>query len=247
MDQKQAKARTKWRQIQDIGIILLASLLFVISCVGLFHPPLLRAVSALAMQKDQPIRHGREDLPAVAIACNIYQNEQQVEQLLDLFEKENVSITFFVGGTWVARNPELTKRIVEEGHEIGNHGHRHRAHSNLNKEQNIEEIQACTDAVEQAAGYKMKLFMPPSGDFNQFTVDAAQSLGYTTVLWSADTIDWRDRDATIIRDRAAKRMHPGAIILTHPMEQTVQAMPGILADIRAKGWSIITVSELINQ
>lgn len=239
--------RERWRQVQDIGLIVFASMLFVVSCLGLFHPPLIRAVSAFAMHKTEPIRHGREDMPAVAIACNIYQNEQQVEQLLEIFEKEQVHITFFVGGTWVARNPELTKRIVDAGHELGNHGHRHRAHSNLNREQNIAEIQSCTDAVKQAADYEMKLFMPPSGDYNQLTVDAAQSLGYTTVLWSADTIDWRDRDAGIIRGRAAERMHPGAIILTHPMAETVQAMPGILADIRAKGWSVMTVSELINQ
>lgn len=241
------KLLQQWRQVQDIGLIILASLLFVVSCVGLFHPPLIQAVSAMAVNKTEPIRHGSKDVNAVAIACNIYQNEQQVEQLLDLFKKENVHITFFVGGTWVARNPELTKRIVEQGHEIGNHGHKHRAHSNLNKQQNIDEIQACTDAVKQAADYEMKLFMPPSGDYNQLTVDVAQSLGYTFVLWSADTIDWRDRDANIIRNRAAERMHPGAIILTHPMAETVQAMPGILADIRAKGWEVMTVSELIKQ
>lgn len=247
MEMDADKIRSTWGRILDGAVIILASLLFVISCIGLFHPPLIQAVSALAAPKPQPIYHGKEDVQAVSIACNIYQNNEDVEALLKIFEQEGVRITFFVGGSWVKKNPELTRRIAEAGHEIGNHGTTHKQHSRLNREQNTAEIQGCTDAVWEAAQVKMPLFMPPSGDFNQLTVDVAESLGYTTVLWSADTIDWRDKDAGIIRRRASERMHPGAIILTHPTAETAKAMPGILADIRAKGWEVLTISELLKR
>ena len=87
--------------------------------------------------------------------------------------------------------------------------------------------------------------MPPSGSYGLQTLEAAEFLGYTTIMWSKDTIDWRDKDSNLIYKRATKNMQNGDIILMHPTECTKLALSDIILEYQKNGFSLVTVSQNI--
>ena len=91
----------------------------------------------------------------------------------------------------------------------------------------------------------MNLFAPPSGAYNKTTVSCATSLGYQTIMWTRDTIDWRDKDANLIYNRAVKNPNGGDLILMHPTDATVKALPRIIETLQSKGFTLTSVSENI--
>ena len=98
-----------------------------------------------------------------------------------------------------------------------------------------------------ATGQKPMLFAPPAGDFNKQTVAVAAELGYKTILWTLDTIDWDRPAPTVIIDRVVSRIQNGAFVLMHPTEPTAQALPLIIEQLQQRGYSIVPVSQILNQ
>ena len=160
-------------------------------------------------------------------------------------EEKQVRATFFLGGEWVRDNADMAREIVRRGHEIGNHSDRHKMHSKLDREGNQQEILAAEASIQEATGIKTTLFAPPSGDYGQQTLEVADMLGYRTILWSIDTIDWRRDGVANIVQRTFKQPHAGAFILMHPTQDTVAALPKIIDGMREQGFTFATVSELI--
>ncbi len=204
-----------------------------------------RTLSVLNYLTGNPIYKGDENKPQVAFECNVVWGTEYVPLMLDIFKENNIKITFFIGGAWAKQNPDLLKRMINEGHEIGNHGYDHKYHSKLNLEDNRKEIIRTEMVIKEIAGIKTRLFAPPYGDFNKTTLQAAQSLGYKTIMWSIDTIDWRRDGAHKITERVLKNPHNGAFILMHPTEDTVKALPGIINQLGQGGYQIGTISDLL--
>lgn len=195
---------------------------------------------------EEPIRNGDTSLNKMAFTCNVDWGSEYIPKLLDILDNSNIKITFFVSGKWAQKNPELLKMMFERGHEIGNHGYSHKMHSKIEKQANYEEIKKTEDSIYEVIGIRTKLFAPPSGDYNQTTIAVASEMGYKTILWSIDTIDWRDGStSSIIIDRVMKKSHKGAILLMHPKKATIEALPAIIEKITGKGIQIGTVSYLL--
>ncbi|MDE7086925.1 MAG: polysaccharide deacetylase family protein, partial [Clostridia bacterium] len=114
--------------------------------------------------------------------------------------------------------------------------------SKMNYEQNLNEIRTSVKLINAVLGQEIKLFAPPSGAFCDATVSAASKLGLKTIMWSRDTIDWRDNDVNLVTTRATKGLQTGEFILMHPMDVTVKALPKILTYIRENGLTAVTVS-----
>lgn len=189
---------------------------------------------------------GNKKNPNVSLMVNVYWGTEYLDDMLSTFEKYNVKTTFFVGGYWVAKNEDMLNKIIDKGHEIGNHGYFHKDQDKLSLEQNIKEISMNHQAVLDASGYEMKLFAPPSGAYNKNTILAAENLGYKTIMWSKDTIDWRDKNTELIISRATKNMSNGDLILMHPTEHTVKALEKIITTYQNVGFNLTTVSENIS-
>lgn len=181
----------------------------------------------------------------VSFMINVYENSDHVRELLDIFDVYKAKATFFIGGCWAVKNIDLVREIYTRGHELGNHGFYHKDQDDLNYNANLQEIDACHKVVSENIGVEMKLFAPPSGAYGIATVDAAVSLGYQTIMWTHDTIDWRDQDADLIYKRATKDLSNGDLILMHPTKKTVEAMTDILAYAINNGFNPTTVSECI--
>lgn len=186
-----------------------------------------------------------KDSNCVSLMVNVYWGDEYLDEMLDIFERNGVKTTFFVGGCWAAKNEEMLKKIYSKGHEIGNHGYFHKDHKKLNENRNREEISANHNLIKNILGVEMRLFSPPSASFSSVTLDVAEKMGYTTIMYSRDTIDWRDHDSKLIFSRATKNIKGGELVLMHPTAATVSALEKIIKEIKSKDLHLTTVSEVI--
>ena len=194
---------------------------------------------------------GDENSGSVALMFNVYENAETTLKIAELLVEHGFRATFFVGGKWVERNGTALIRLYNMGMEIGNHGYLHRDHSTLNYDKNVDEItlaERLIDAyLKDFPDYKnSKLFAPPSGAVGKDMFTACESLNYKVIMWTRDTIDWRDHDKDLIFARATKDIKAGDLVLMHPTEATLSALPQILEYIKSVGLKADTVSNVIN-
>lgn len=193
-----------------------------------------------------PYYNGNQTSNKITIMINVYWGTEYLDQILDIFKKFNVKTTFFVGGVWVSKNGDMLQKMIDNGHEIGNHGYYHKDHQNLSYEKNEEEIFLTHKLVNSISGLEMNLFAPPSGSFSKTTLEVANNLGYSTVMWTRDTIDWRDKDTDLIYQRFIKNAKGGDLILAHPTACTVDALDDAIEYFLSNGFELTTVSENIS-
>ena len=200
----------------------------------------------VAGQVPPAIYRGPTDRPAVALACNVVWGTQLVPQILQILAAGGAHATFFVGGAWAAAQPDLVRQMVAAGHEVGNHGYGHRHQQLLSLADNESEMERTQAAVLSAAGVRPTLFAPPYGEHARVIDQAALRLGLRVVYWTVDTVDWkRTRSAATITATVLDRAGPGSIILIHPTDRTVAALPAIIAGLRERGLAVLTVSQLL--
>ena len=202
-------------------------------------------VSLTSGESYSPYYHGDRSKARVALMINVYENAETVNSMLDLLVERGAKATFFVGGCWADDNAETVSRIVECGMEIGNHGYFHKDHKKLTVAQNESEIGNNHALVKGITGVEMNLFAPPSGSFSSDTLKVAEKLGYKTVMWTLDTIDWRDDDVDLIVKRATQRFENGDFVLMHPKPHTLTALHEILDFYKEKGVETVTVSQCL--
>jgi peptidoglycan/xylan/chitin deacetylase (PgdA/CDA1 family) len=169
-------------------------------------------------------------------------------RLLDLLAARNIRATFYVVGTNAVKYPQILRRMINEGHEIGNHTVNHANLTTLTTEQVIAEVAGCRDAVVAAATLPTMTIRPPYGAVNQSLRNLFMSeFGYPTVLWNVDPRDWdvAVSDQQVI-DTILNESDHGEIILCHDIhERTIGVMPTVLDGLLAQGFSFVTVSELL--
>lgn len=186
---------------------------------------------------------GNTDSNKISLMINVYWGTEYLDGMLEILDKYDVKTTFFVGGTWAVKESDMLQKIHDAGHEIGNHGYSHKDQDKLNREQNKNEILTTHTLVNDLIGVNMDLFAPPSGAYNKTTVEVATELGYKTIMWTRDTIDWRDKDEEIIYSRAIKDAKGGDLILMHPTACTLLALERIIVSLQEQGFVLTTVSE----
>jgi len=189
---------------------------------------------------------GEEDSNNVSLMINVYWGDEYIGEMLDILKEKKVQATFFLGGTWATDNEKIILRMAQDGHELANHGYSHKDCDKLSKAQVEDEITKTHNIVKAYIGRDMSLFMPASGAYNEATVDVASSLSYKTIMWSKDTIDWRDQDKNLIYSRATKDAKGGDLILMHPTLETKNALREIIEYYQNNGFSLVSVSKNIN-
>lgn len=222
-----------------VNVVLLA-LVLCVSAVGTYG-----GVLAVFRTDYAPVYGGSGD--GVCFLVNVYWGTEYIDGFLEIFQKYGVYSTFFVGGVWAAENPDVLKKICDSGQEIGNHGFYHKMHGSLSYRQNAEEILTCSKLIFEICGVFPTLFAPPSGDFCQDTLKAAYDNGFTTVMWSRDTIDWRDRDSSLVLKRATQGTQKGEFILMHPTAHTLAVLEEIVQYYLKKDMRPVTVGEMLER
>ncbi|MCF8012025.1 MAG: polysaccharide deacetylase family protein [Clostridiales bacterium] len=194
----------------------------------------------------KPIYQGNTGKKEIALTCNVFWGEDILPAMLKILDDNNVKMTFFIGGTWAEKNEELTEEIYEKGHEIGNHGYSHPHPDRLSKEDNLQDIQKCEKVLNNIIEKKTNLYAPPYGERGPAVLQAADQADYLTVLWSIDTVDWKNPTPDTILNKINEKAHNGAIILMHPTFPILHTLPEIIQSLREQGYSLVTVSQLLN-
>lgn len=196
--------------------------------------------------KEDVFYKGNIDEKVIAFTCNVDWGEEYLPKMFEIFKENNIHITFFVTGKWAEKNTDLLIKMKELGHEIGSHGYSHKDYGNLNYEENKNEIKKANDIIMEKTGLEPVFFAPPSGSYNDQTVIAAKEFGYKVIMWDVDTIDWRkDSTKEKITSRVMNKVQNGSIVLMHPKEETIKALPTIIKLLTDRGYKIGKVSDII--
>ena len=240
MTKKTDKFSTK-SQIAHIGGDLVVGVL-VLSIGALCLAPIQNSTETNG-KFTEIYRSAPDTSTSVSLMFNVYEGREEVYGILDKLQNHHARATFFLAGCWADDNVDCLREIHQKGHEIGNHGYFHKDHKTLSPLQNEKEISDCSRFIELALGKTPTLFAPPSGAYGDDMLTACQLLQMKTILWSKDTIDWRDQDATLIYTRATKNVKGGDFILMHPTKATVAALDDILNYYQTNSLTVVTVSE----
>ena len=225
--------------ITNVALAVAVVIVAVISFIPTKIAPISSGSALSAIYK------GNVEKKNVSVMFNVYENTEVVNGIIDVLNEKGVKGTFFVGGCWADDNGETLVRIVNSGHEIGNHGYFHKDHKKLNYDGNYQEISLTLKIVKALCGVKPSLFAPPSGSYSEQTLKASYDLGSKVIMWSKDTIDWRDNDLSVIKKRATQNVTNGDLILMHPKIHTLKVLPEIIDYYKESGYSVVTVSENI--
>lgn len=185
--------------------------------------------------------------PFVAMTFDDGPHPQNTARLLDMLRQRNIKATFYVIGRSVDLHPALTRRIVAEGHEIGNHTYTHPNLSKLSDAEVRSELERTRASIARATGVMPRTMRPPYGALLQTQRSWIRSeFGYPTILWSVDPRDWQRPGPSVVTSRILAGSHNGAIILAHDLHaSTVDAMPATLDGLLRKGYRFVTVSQLL--
>jgi probable sporulation protein (polysaccharide deacetylase family) len=194
----------------------------------------------------EPIYRGNPAKPMVSLMINVAWGSQYIVPMLDILDEENVKVTFFLDGSWLSKNPELATEMLKRGHEMENHAYTHPNMSTLSRARATVEIEKTQKLLKESLGVTNKWFAPPSGDFDQETVEIASSLGLKTVLWTVDTVDWRNPSPESIVAKITSKAEAGTLVLMHPTASSSKALKAMIRGIKAKGLQLGTVSQTLS-
>jgi len=186
--------------------------------------------------------------PYIALTFDDGPSATLTPKLLDILKARHIKATFFVVGENAAEHPEILKRIIAEGHEIGNHSWSHPNLAKMSQEAVRSQVQRTQDAISGATGVTPKILRPPYGSITERERTwLHETYGFKIIMWSVDPLDWKDRNSAIVTRRILAETRPGSIVLSHDIHATtVEAMPNVIDSLLAKGFKFKTVSELIS-
>ena len=202
-------------------------------------------VSVVSGKRELPIYCVNRDDNKISISFDAAWGGDKTLGILDLLDEYNIKTTFFLVDIWTQKYPVLVKEIVARGHEIGNHSTSHPQMSKLNETQIAKELNTQADNVLAIAGVRPVLFRPPYGDYNNRVITTARAQGFVPIQWSVDSLDWKNRGAQEIINRATK-VKSGDIVLFHNDSQYIlDALPAVLKYYAENGYSVVPISEIL--
>lgn len=164
------------------------------------------------------------------------------EKILDTLKEKNVKAIFFLTGDYAKKETSLVRRMIDEGHCIGNHGMKHLKMSEISENEIIEEVQSLHDFVLEKYDYEMQYLRPPCGEFSEKSLETVQKLGYKTIMWSFAYVDWNtdsQPDCCASKEKIISSAHGGEIILLHSVSSTnCEILSDVIDGLREKGYNL---------
>lgn len=198
------------------------------------------------------IIHGQRNERLVALSFDDGPNDPYTTQILDILDRYNAKATFFLVGANVERQPETARRIVADGHAIGNHSYRHQRLDGL-LDIHYREAERAQHVITGVTGVAPTLYRPPNGFHTPWQLITVRRLGLQPVTWDVAVRDWQRPAPDTIARRVVARVRPGSIVLLHDgngthhsdQSRTVEALPLIIEPLQARGYRFVTVPELV--
>ncbi|GAA0445104.1 polysaccharide deacetylase family protein [Lentibacillus halophilus] len=194
-----------------------------------------------------PIYRGHPEKNMVALLFNVSWGGKYIPSILTTLKETGVKATFFIEGKWAKTHSDYVKMIKEQGHSIGNHAYNHPDMARLSNEETGTQLTRTNEILKAITGDMPKWFAPPSGSYSEQTVTAASKKGLNTILWTVDTIDWKNPSLSVMMNRVMNNIHPGATVLMHPTPSVAKNLDPLIARIKDKGYKLGTIDELLNE
>lgn len=173
---------------------------------------------------------------------------QMTAQYLAVLDKLNVQATFFMIGQRIEYYPELARKVVQYGSEIGSHSWQHARLDQLTMDDIVQDLTLVENQVQINLGQEINLLRPPYGRYNDNVLAAAEQLGYKVITWDVDPRDWENHPPEKIVSGVLEQARPGSIVVMHEGQpNTLEALPVIIEKLREYGLEPVTVSEMLNQ
>lgn len=202
------------------------------------------------MSTDRVLSRIPTNKKVIALTFDIANGRAVPLRMLSVLRRNGIrKATFFLTGIWAGLNPDIARQIRQKGYEIASHGYRHqdyRMHTNSWIEQ---EVKTAKKIILQTTGENTNLFRAPGGDMNERVIYKLKSMNQTIVHWDVDSLDWKLKDISKIVKRVVPHARAGSIILLHacdPWTQSLASVPIIVRRLRQKGYSFVTVTELLH-
>lgn len=209
--------------------------------------PDLGGVNKKLIDENEDIAIGNKESKCVYLTFDEGYEAGYTPQILDTLKANDVKAAFFITGHYLNTQPELVKRMIDEGHIVGNHTVNHPSMPDLDNDKLKEEITKLHTAVFEKFGYEMKYLRPPKGEFSQRTLHLTKSLGYTTVMWSFAYDDWDESKQgreTYAKEKVLSNLHNGAVILLHSnSKDNCNILDEIIKEIKKQGYEFKTLDE----
>jgi polysaccharide deacetylase family sporulation protein PdaB len=208
-------------------------------------------ITVFSFDEPSAIYSVQTDKKMLALTFDISWGDTRTEPILKVLQDKGVKkATFFLSAPWSESHPDIVKKIVDAGYEIGSHGFKHVNYSTLSEEEIRREIQTAHSILQQVTGKSTNLIRLPNGDFDKRVLRIADELNYRVIQWDVDSLDWMTPGVDQIISNVTKKAKNGSIVLLHASDsarQTHEALPAIIDNLRGKGFDFATVSELIYQ
>ena len=175
-----------------------------------------------------------------------------ISKILDVMKEEEVTGAFFILGNLVEKNPDLVRRMFEEGHLVCNHTYSHATMVNKSMTEIKGELERLENACRNKTGYDMaKYYRPPESKFDETSLKCVNELGYKTIFWSFGYVDWENNNQPSpekAKNKIMSNIHNGEIMLLHPTSATNALILGdVIRDLKAQGFRFGTLDELTNE
>ncbi len=194
-----------------------------------------------------PIYRGHPEKEMVAFLINVSWGKEHIPAILETLNEYQVKANFFIEGKWARENAELVKMIIENGHLIGNHAYNHPDMARINQTEITDQIAKTNEILTAINNESPVYFTPPSGSFTDQVIQNAAELDMETVLWTVDTIDWKNPSISVMISRVSNNIHPGAIILMHPTQVIADGLDELIAMIKDKNYKIGRMDRLLSE
>lgn len=198
----------------------------------------------------KPVTRVNTTAKQLALTFDLTWGEEVPAQVLGILKSQDVKATFFVSGPWVAANPALCRRVLDEGHELATLGYQYINLHNLGKEALVENIDRSLEAIERVTQQKPTAFRPPNGRYSDLVITTAMERGLSTILWDVNAQIGKNERVDEAIKRLVSRAHPGAIYrfqANDTVQVITRVLPQFLTALREKGYQVVTVSQLIRQ
>lgn len=232
-----------------IFILTKKNLLFAAACLLLAAfslPTLFESVQTSVSSKELPIYCVDCQEKKIAVTFDSAWNDNDIDEIIKVLADNGCPSTFFVTGEWAEKFPESLKKLYNQGHEIASHSYKHTLYSTLSKEEIINDMDKCDNAIEQVIGIRPRLMRAPSGDYTNNSIMACKETGRYCIQWDVDSLDWKELTEEQMINRIFDKVKEGSIILFHNgTAQTAGALTGILTALKNEGYTFVKVSDLI--
>jgi len=201
--------------------------------------------------KDGPraIYKGDSKSPKISLTFNISWGDEKAIPILNTLKEHNIkNATFFISGEWAESHPDIVKRILEDGHQIGSKGYAYVNYTQMKPEEIRRDLSLAQEVFKKLGVKNIKYLRPPTGHFNKEVLSISNKYGLTIVHYSIDSKDWQNPGTDQIVKNVTKTLSAGDIVLLHAsdsVKQTNNALPHIINKIKQRGLEIVTVEELI--